>query len=203
MGTSKRVIMFGGAGTLKPVPPVVPGEERWGLNNLRKMKASGGRFDACTRWFDLHWKEYIISDGKRNVWGWYQRLTIPVYLWQTYPDLPTSVAYPVEAVRTMFGGTRLFTSSLDWQIALALYEGFEEIELYGFRMGHPSYKHQVGSGRWWLKQCAERGVKVTHLSPSCLEGISREVDFKPPHPEPHHLMYGLETTDRSKLYRGR
>lgn len=198
----KKVLMIGGAGTLSPVPPVVPGVERWGMNNLITMAGGKKRFADCTRWFDLHHKDHIIR-RKRNVWGWYRTLEIPVYLWQTFDDLPTSVAYPRVEVQRMFAGTRLFTSSLDWLIALALYEGFEEIELYAFRMGHLSYLHQVGSGRWWLKQCADRGVKVTHLSPSALAGISRTVDALPPKPEAHHLMYGFETADRTKLYRGR
>lgn len=199
--------MIGGAGTDEPVPPIEPGVERWGLNNI--VKVFPQRFEGVTRWFDLHPKHYIVSNkskggrGGANMWGWYQTLTIPIYLWQTYDDLPTSVAYPVDAVRAMFGSTRLFSSSLDWQIALALYEGFDEIQLYAFRMGQPNYRHQVGSGRWWLAQCAKRGVRVTHLNETKLQGLLTEVEFKPPRPDSTHLMYGLETTDRSQLYHGR
>lgn len=204
---SKKVIMFGGAGTDAPLPPIEPGVERWGLNNL--VRVFPARFEGVTRWFDLHPKQYIVSPkslggrGGANMWGWYRTLDIPLYMWETHPDLPTSTVYPLQAVREMFGGTRLFNSSLDWQIALALYEGFDEIELYAFRMASTNYQHQVSTALWWLKQCADRGVTVTHLSPSSLAGISRVVGLKPPQPEPHHLMYGLDTTDRSKLYRGR
>ncbi len=195
--------MIGGAGTLTPVPPIEPDVERWGINNLICIPTGPKRFKGCTRWFDLHSREHIVGRKKSNAWGWYQRLDIPLYMWQHFEDLPSSIPYPHEAVREMFGGTKLFTSTLDWKIALALFEGFEEIELYAYRMGQPNYKHQVGSGRWWLKQCADRGVKVTHLSPSALANISREVEFKPPRPESQHLMYGLETTDRRLLYHGR
>ena len=195
--------MFGGAGTTAPIPPIVEGVERWGINNLCLTPSGPRRAKGATRWFDLHPREHI--DGRRGpaVWGWYRKLLIPLYMWDTFPDLPTSTVYPHEAVREAFGGTRLFTSSLDWMVALALYEGFTEIELYAFRMGQPNYMHQVGSGRWWLKQCADRGVKVTHLSPTALNSIRREVEYKPPQPTSQHLMYGLETTNRSKLYRGR
>ena len=195
--------MFGGAGTKSPVPPIVEGVERWTINNLIRLPGGARRFDGLTRHFDLHWKDHIVGRKSGNIWGWYQRLQAPVMMWEKYPDLPTSEVFPHAAVRAMFGGTRLFTSSLDWLIAYALFKGFEEIELYGYRMGHPHYLYQVGSGRWWLKQCRDRGVKVTHLSPSMLASISRDVEFKPPQPDSTHLMYGLETTDRSKLYRGR
>lgn len=196
----KKVIMFGGAGTKSPVPEIEPGVERWGINNLISIPTGPKRFKGCTRWFDLHHKLHIESRRQGNVWGWYQKLGIPVYLWQTFEDVPTSVAYPREAVQEMFGGTRLFTSSLDWLLAFAIYEGFEEIELFAFRLGNPRYLHQVSSGRWWLDQCFKRGVTVRHLSPSAL---ASEVALKPPKPDAQHLMYGFETTDRAKLYRSR
>jgi len=195
--------MIGGAGTKNPVPEVAPGVECWGINNLIYGPGGKRRFAHCTHWFDLHHRPHIEARRSGNMWGEYRRLQIPLLMWERFPDLPTSEVYPHEAVREMFGGTRLFTSSLDWMVALALYRGVTEIELYAFRMTHPNYQFQVGSGRWWLKQCADRGVKVTHLSYSTLNKISREVEFKPPRPESKHLMYGLETTDRSKLYRGR
>ncbi len=200
---SKSVLMIGGAGTKVPVPPIREGQERWGLNNLVRCPDGAKKFKGATRWFDVHHKEHILSRGGPGIWGWYQKLDIPLYMWQHHDDLPTSERYPIEAVQAEFGGTRLFTSTLDYKIGLALLEGFEEIELYAYRMGNPLYRHQVSSGRWWLKQCALRGVKVTHLSPSALVNLVREVDAKPPKPEARHLMYGLETTDRSKLYRGR
>lgn len=199
---TRKVIMFGGAGTTEPVPDVVPGVERWGMNALIRIRAGANRFKHCTRWFDLHTREHIAARKEGDMWSWYQKIEIPVMMWETHPDIPMSRAYPLQGVTDMFR-TRLFCSGLDWQIACALYEEFEEIELYGFRMGHPHYVHQVGSGRWWLKQCADRGVKVTHLSPSKLASIAQDVDSKPPRPDSTHLMYGLETTDRSKLYRGR
>lgn len=205
----KSVLMIGGAGTTVPVPPIREGQERWGLNNLIRVPTGPKRFKGATRWFDLHHKPHIVNDkahggrGGPGVWNWYQKLEIPLYMWDVFPDLPTSRVYPLADVQRMFGGTRLFCSTLDYKIALALLEGFEEIELYAYRMGNPMYKHQVSSGRWWLKQCAELGVVVKHLSPSALANVVREVDAKPPRPEAHHLMYGLETTDRSLLYRGR
>lgn len=196
----KRVLLLGGAGTLSPVPPIAPDQERWGLNSLVLMPTGPKRFKGCTRWFDLHHKEHIVARRQGNMWGRYRGFVIPVYLCEAHADLPTSEAYPLAEVQAMFGGTRLFTSSLDYMLAFALLKGFEEIELYAFRLGNPRYLHQVSSGRWWLDQCGKRGVVVRHLSPSSL---AAEVASKPPHMEAHHLMYGYETTDRAKLYHGR
>jgi hypothetical protein len=201
-----KVLMIGGAGEDRPLPEIEDGVERWGLNNLICLPCGEQRFAGCTRWFDLHHKEHITSSPKRkrtNMWSRYQKFEIPVYLWETFADLPTSCAYPREQVQAFFGGTRLFTSSLDWMLALAVFEGFTEIELYAFRMALAKYDYQVSSGRYWLKQCTDRGVTVTLLTPSALEGNDAAVDRNPPRMEPHHLMYGFETTDRSRLYSGR
>lgn len=196
----KRVLMIGGAGTLSPVPPIVEDQERWGLNNLITLPTGPKLFKGCTRWFDVHHKDHIVGRRKANVWGWYRKLTIPLYLCEAYDDLPTSEAYPLAEVQDMFDGTRLFTSSLDYMLAFALLKGFEEIELYRFRMGNPRYLHQVSSGRWWLNECFKRGVTVKHMSPSAL---ARDLQAFPPNPMPNHLMYGFETTDRRLLYRSR
>ena len=193
---------MGGAGSKTPVPPLPPGVERWGLNALIRMRASGGRFDGVTRWFDIHSREHIASRKEGDMWGWYRQQTIPVYLTQTYDDLPTSVAYPLVDVQRAFGGTRLFSSGLDYMLALAALERFDEIQLYGFRLNHPNYRHQVGSIAWWLQQCRQRGTQITFLTP-CAAADASVVETRPPHPEAHHLIYGFETTDRSKLYHGR
>ncbi len=201
----KRVLLIGGAGTKTPCPIIVPGGERWGINNLISMPTGPKRFKGATRWFDLHHKEHIVTRrGGGNVWGWYQKLEIPVYLWDVHPDLPTSKAYPRSDVQAMFGGTRLFNSSLDWLLALALYEEFTDIDLYAFRLDNFRYMHQVSSGQWWLNECIQRGVRVTALSP-CMpfDALSRRVVMNPPPADSTHLMYGFETTDRSKLYHGR
>lgn len=194
----KTVQMMGAARTDAPVPPLAPGVERWGMNALIVISAGPQRFFGCTRWFDLHHQEHILGRKNGSMWPLYQRSAIPVVLWRTYDDLPASVAYPVEAVRAMFGWTRLFASTLDWQIALALYEGFEAIELYGFAMRHPAYRHQVASGRWWLQQCAKRDVVVTFLSESVLAFPVRGGDAFLPRLETP--MYGWETTDRARFF---
>jgi len=194
--------MFGGASASVPVPPIEPGVERWGMNALIKMRGHGGRFKGVTRWFDTHTREHIAGRKEGDMWSWYKGLLIPVYLTKQYDDLPTSEAYPLGAVQAKFGGTRLFCSGLDYMLAFALLKKFTDIRLYGFRLTHPGYQHQVGSAAWWLKQCADCGATVTCLTPSRLTKI-RDVIALPPKPEAHHLMYGFETTDRSKLYHGR
>ena len=201
-GMPKIVQMMGGAGSKTPVPVLPPNVERWGLNALIRMRASGGRFEGVTRWFDVHSREHIASRKEGDMWEWYRRAQVTIYLTKQYDELPTSVAYPLAAVQAAFGGTRLFCSGFDYMLALAMLEQFTEIQLYGFRLVHPQYRFQVGSAAWWLKQCRDRGITITFLTP-CAAADTSVVDAHPPKPEAHHLMYGFETTDRDKLYHGR
>ena len=199
---SKVVQMMGGAGSKTPVPTLPPDVERWGLNALIRMRASGGRFEGVTRWFDIHSREHIANRKEGDMWEWYRRAQITIYLTKQYGELLTSVAYPLAAVQAAFGGTRLFSSGLDYMLALATLEQFTEIQLYGFRLNHPNYRHQVGSVAWWLQQCRDRGTQITFLTP-CAAAEASTVRTLPPKPEAHHLMYGFDTTDRSRLYHGR
>ncbi len=198
---SKSVVMLGGAGVTEPIPPILPDEERWGMNALIEARGSIRlRFEGVTHWFDLHSREHIAKRKEGDMWGWYKGLKIPVYLIQKSTELPTSETFPLTEIRRSFSDTRLFSSGLDYMLAFAIYRRLE-IKLYGFRMSHPNYKFQVGSAAWWLKQAHDRGVKVTFLSPSNITAF-KIVDALPPKPGAHHLMYGFETTDRSRLYRG-
>lgn len=198
---SSSVLMLGGAGVDEPIPAIVPGEERWGMNALIKMRGGGRlRFEGVTHWFDLHTREHIRERKEGDMWGWYRGLHIPVYLIEKSPEVPFSETFPLADVQQAFDGTRLFSSGLDYMLAFAIFRRLN-IRLYGFRMMHPNYTHQVGSAAWWLKMAHDRGITVTFLSPSSIASF-KTVEARPPKPGPQHLMYGFETTDRSRLYRG-
>lgn len=198
------VQMMGGAPATEPVPKLPKGAHRWGLNNILMSKqVTQARFDGWTHWFDLHETAHIQARQKGlNIYPWLCRQTNPIYRWVVDPAMPSSLAYPVAAVRAHFGGTRLFCSTLDWMLALAIQRGcYEQIDLYGWRMANPLYSHQVGSAQWWIEQALKAGIRVTHNSSTAL---TKPRTFSgEPVMLPGQLMYGLETTDRSKLYHAR
>lgn len=199
------VQMMGGAPATEPVPELPVGAHRWGLNNIMMSpRVSPVRFAGWTHWFDLHETAHIQArhKGQINAYPWQCRQTNPIYRWVVDPAMPSSVAYPVAEVRAHFNGTRLFCSTLDWMLALAIQKGcYDRIDLYGWRMSNPFYQHQVGSAQWWIEQALKAGITVTHNSRTAL---SKPRKFSgEPVMLPEHLMYGLETTDRSKLYHAR
>ncbi len=190
----KLVQMMGGAPGLAPMAKRPDDAERWGLNNLYLSVPLRQRFLGWTRWFDLHSNDHIAS-RKLKAHPWLCQQRKPIYRWFIDPEMPASVIYPQEARQ----GSRLFCSTLDWMLALAIHEQFTHIDMYGWRMSHPGYQHQITSAEWWIRKAMSVGILVTvhgtsKLRQRALEPVS---DIIIP---PECLMYGLETTDRSKLY---
>lgn len=68
--------------------------------------------------------------------------------------------YPLQDVIAQFG-TDYFTSTVDYALAMALYEGFTEIDLYGVNMAnHTEYAYQKPGCEFWCGMAKGMGVKV-------------------------------------------
>jgi len=195
--------MFGGATCSVPHPELPDGGERWGLNALNVVVKLKPRFVGWTRWFDLHPTEFIKA-RKHNVYPWECKAQPPqrvVRFWPD-PDMPACWVYPHAEVQAHFGGTRFFTSSFDWMMALAIYEYqtqglHQHIDLFGWKMQHINYTHQVKSGQFWIRKAVEAGIDIQNHSKSMLFTVNYSLE------EPDMTrwkMYGLETTKRGEIY---
>jgi hypothetical protein len=81
----------------------------------------------------------------------------PIFTQRKYPDVPSSVAFPLEACNQFLRlpGAGYYMSSLAYQLALALVLGFKRIELYGYEMAsdteyykqRPNAEYIIGYGR--------------------------------------------------------
>jgi len=109
-----------------------------------------------------------------------RRTDFPIYMQEAHDDIPGSIKFPLEEIKERFLRGRLwrrirdeegnviglepfdyFTSSFAYMCSLALYEGFERIEVYGFEMATDTeYRYQKGSTEFWLGVAAEMGVEV-------------------------------------------
>ncbi len=203
----KIVQLMGGARTVVSPPIQDEGVERWGLNNLYLCLPLRARFAGWTRWFDLHTSEHIKArkGGNINCYPWLCKQTKPIYRWAVDPDMPASVKYPLAAMQ----GSRALCSSLDWMLALAIYEQFTHIELFGWRLSHPAYTHQKETAQWWIRKAQAQDIEVSVLGRSSLSSLTSIGKVVLPKssapvveiPIPRScLLYGLETTDRSKIY---
>lgn len=101
----------------------------------------------------------------RDHWAWLQANTsIPVYMLELRPEVPQAVRYPIEGVSELVPPSRrrkVFTSSFDYLMALAIYEGYQRIECYGFEMGSDTeYRYQREGAAYWIAQCDARGIEL-------------------------------------------
>lgn len=158
----KIVQLCGRAPTRFPAP-IIPGAERWILGATYQEHLG----TPYTRVFDVHPVERTdwyrgIRAIRPDAWAWYGQQDRPVYLVDTHPDIPMSVAYPRQEL-AIFGvrGACALSSSIDHMMALALLEGFEQIRLEGIRMASPEeWVTQRECLAYWIGRADAMGVEV-------------------------------------------
>ena len=129
-----KVAIVGFAPSRLVAPFGEEGWELWGLNDPIDYPGIPARH-SFTRWFQIHPPRYLAKhypkglDDLRTHWS--DRTGIRLYMDQHYPEYPDSEPYPREAVEKLSGHGWYHASSFDWMVALAIYEGFEQIGVFG------------------------------------------------------------------------
>lgn len=152
----------------------------WGLNDLHQVfeQQVPGIFktDRVT-WFQIHRRDFEDKyPGARdpNHLKWMSEQTCPIYMWEHDDRIPASRAYPIREVLTMAhptAGFRLcpesyFNNSISWMIALAIYQGYQKIGLFGVDMamdgvhGESEYAFQRPSVEFWIGVARGLGIEV-------------------------------------------
>lgn len=103
--------------------------------------------------------------------------------------------YPFGDILETYGANkkrvRYFTSTAPYLIALAIYRGYERIEMYGFEMSsQEEYGYQKACTEFWLGIAIGKGIEV-YLPPNCrllgeteeLYGYDKMPGFTPMHAE--------------------
>jgi hypothetical protein len=101
----------------------------------------------------------------RDHWKWLKNNhTIPIYMLVQHPSVPMAVRYPIEAAQELVPPARrkaVFTSSFDFLMAMAIVEGFDRIEPYGFDMGSDTeYRYQREGAAYWIGYCDAHGIDL-------------------------------------------
>ena len=151
--------------------------EIWGLNSLYAM------IPRFTRWFEIHPKEHFVKDLNRaelkqigvDHYDWLKKQPgpgekdyAPIYMQEHYPEIPASVPWPRQAINdwttAMFGPEAeldYFTSTPGEMVALAIFEGFGEIHVYGVDLlQSEEYAYQRPGCEYWLGIARGLGIKV-------------------------------------------
>ena len=134
----KRVAILGFQDTWRRAPWEDYDFEIWCMNHFEIYSIP--RYD---RWFDMHTAYNIVHRGaekelanRRGVKShlhWLKtKCDVPIYMPKQYRSIKGSIAYPIEKMMKIHGP--IFTNTVDYEMALAIEEGFEEIHIYGIAM---------------------------------------------------------------------
>lgn len=146
--------------TLQYAPFDDPSWEIWAHNSLPPRAIDWGRVD---RVFDLHPPHVFQTKqkcGRRDYYGWLQSLRVPVYMQKHYPEIPSSVRYPLERIQAEWP-LLPFGSQTAYMVALALSEGVTHLGLYGIHYtAEPEREDQRENAVLWVGIAYGRGVHV-------------------------------------------
>lgn len=154
----KKVCLFGWADTSRHLAPYDdPGFEYWGTSDQY------GHMKKIDRMFEIHdaaaIRNYKPRGGQPDHVAELNRIGCPVYVIEPMPDLEHATEYPLDAIIDQYGG--YFVCSSAYMLALAIYEGFEEIHLYGIDMAVTSeYFFQRPCVEYWIGIARGKGIKV-------------------------------------------
>ena len=131
-------------------------DEVWGLNQL-----------GMTHDLD---KLFVMDDLKQRmpIWDpmlpeWLQTYEGEIVTSRVYEEWPTAIRFPIEAVAKHFGlplGIS-FYSTVDYMIALAIFQGMSEIHLFGVDCADPKREETVRcSIARWIAVAQNNNIKV-------------------------------------------
>lgn len=180
------VAIVGSAKTTRSLAPFAdPTVKIWSTNEAPLFPW----LERCDALFQMHprWSFTRINRVYPAYWEWLQQNhDFPIYMQQTWPDVPASRAYPLrEIVEELHLDRLYFTNTIPYMIAMAIFEGYDWIGLYGVNQSSQSeYSWQRDCTTYWIGRAEGMGIKV-HLPDGCpllqgkLYGYEGEVDLDP------------------------
>lgn len=157
--SKKKVALVGFAPNTRNMAPWRNDEfEIWGCNELYLQM----KIELFDRWYDIHKGKLVETGYSSSDHGrWLKKCPVPLYMQEhMLPTFPNARKFPVDEIIAKFGRD-YFTNTIAFMLAHALYEGFEEIHIYGVDMLMGSeYEHQRPCCEFWVGIALGMGVKV-------------------------------------------
>ena len=147
--------------------------EVWGINELHRHHD----INLFARWFEIHDRGDFENKGEGHpgdpqhleAMGKFQ---IPVYMHKHWDDIPASVPFPRDEIIAWHNeqGNKgdYQTSSISWEVALALMLGAEEIGIFGVDMANNiEYAQQRPCLEYWIGVAGRMTGRPVVLPETC------------------------------------
>lgn len=204
----KKVLMIGSAAGWEKAPFQDPSWDVWSLS---RMYHSLPRWDV---WFELHPWERLCErlDGvtpqqeQMRLRAEYQQWLSqdhgrPIFMQRHYPQVPGCVQYPLDHILDTFP-ERYFTNSVSYMLALAIFQGVEQIQIWGVDMAtKEEYTAQRSGVEYWvgLAQGAGIDVHIPDVSDLCKSRVLYGFHQDPIHDKLNqkldHAMRGMKEAE--------
>lgn len=153
----RKVAIVGTADTSRDLAPYQDPE--WEIWTLGVWAPHAAR---CDRVFEVHSLAILERDAEslKDEFNWF-RNNQAIEVWMAEPAdwVPMAREFPTDTLLKEFGG--YFTNSVSWMIALAIYEGVDELALYGVDMAHGTeYAAQRPSCEYYVGLARGQGIPV-------------------------------------------
>lgn len=160
----KTVAIVGTSETSRELAPYLNKEiDIWMFNS--QLLSDWAKDKRCTAILELHQPEtFLFMETEYTKWL-RENKDIPVYMLDAIPEAAASVKYPLDEIVNKYlidfrrgnpfaiqdDVIQYFTSTVCYAIALAIYQGYDRIELYGVDMANNTeYIYQRdGIGLWF------------------------------------------------------
>jgi hypothetical protein len=154
-------------------------DEIWTFTQAWRIKPP--RID---RVFEIHPYDFLVNLGsdvsKKHVEWLREDHDFVIYTQEKYEDFPASEPYPLDEVLEMLP-RRFLKSSIAYAMALAIYEQWDCIELYGISMLEDSeYRYQRDNMHYLIGFAEAKGIEVPIPGNA---GLIKD-----------HVLYGYDTT---------
>jgi hypothetical protein len=182
-----KIAIVGAAPSSRDLAPFE--DETW---EIWGCSPSNRGLPRITAWFEIH----ALADLRSKRW---EHWALPYVEWlkaqprvymQELNDLvPNAVAFPRDEINAKFAAAgqsqALFlTSSIAWQIALAMHLGAAEISIYGVDMAAASeYDYERPGCKYWIERARAAGISVYVPPQSDLDVAAPQYGFDDASPE--------------------
>ncbi len=166
-----KLILVGKGYEWHKAPEASEDAEIWGINDVIMRRTN---FDLL---FNIHkLEDYCEMDMACTRLA--SSVGIPVMMPEEYPELPTSIKFPLKEIMKEFDTDYLMTG-IAFMFAYAAYLGYKQIDCYGINMrgADEKYKNARACVEYWIGRAQGKGCKVNMYGKycDCLKTFDRRI----------------------------